>query len=471
MPSRAESFGPWIVTGFPSKNTSPLSNGWIPATDLMRVDLPAPLSPTSDITSPSRTSKSTSVSACTDPNDFDTPRSSSVGAAAIRGFLPPSADLGRRDVARTPRLPAFMRLRAVLLVDPDADLALLHEALPEQERVVRLRDPDRRQQDRLRAADRAVRLDRLTLDEVDRGLRGGVRLGTDGLVDRAALPAGDDVLHALRRRILAGDGDRLEAVVLERRDDGVAEPVVGGDRGVDLVAVPSEDLLEDRQRLLVVPVGPLVAAGRLLEDARLVQRSEHRVVALLEQLGVVVGDAAVQLGDDGMGAVLAALLQRGDEPVTHELADLHVVEGHVVGGLAADDEAVVVDDLALAGDDRVRDRRAGACVEGVEEHDLRAVREAVVRLGAHLLRAALGVDDRRGDAGLLERGREVRPVEELVTHRGLRVRKEHADVGTRRCPLARGRRRGDAQRRQDEDRQAHDRHCRAYQMLLHIYAS
>ena len=39
------------------------SGEWIPATHLISVDLPAPLSPTSAITSPARTSKSTSVSA------------------------------------------------------------------------------------------------------------------------------------------------------------------------------------------------------------------------------------------------------------------------------------------------------------------------------------------------------------------------------------------------------------------------
>src|SRR5947209_14577788 len=46
----------------------------MPATHLIRVDLPAPLSPTSATTSPFRTSKSTSESAWTDPNDFDRPR-------------------------------------------------------------------------------------------------------------------------------------------------------------------------------------------------------------------------------------------------------------------------------------------------------------------------------------------------------------------------------------------------------------
>src|SRR5438874_1597400 len=55
--------------------------GWMPATHLIIVDLPAPLSPTSDITSPLRTSKSTSVSACTEPNDFEIPLSSRKGVS------------------------------------------------------------------------------------------------------------------------------------------------------------------------------------------------------------------------------------------------------------------------------------------------------------------------------------------------------------------------------------------------------
>src|SRR3954449_3346980 len=59
---------------------SPSSIGWMPATHLISVDLPAPLSPTSAMTSPARTSKSTSVSACTEPKFFDTPRSSRRGA-------------------------------------------------------------------------------------------------------------------------------------------------------------------------------------------------------------------------------------------------------------------------------------------------------------------------------------------------------------------------------------------------------
>src|SRR6478672_9690244 len=48
---------------------------------LIRVDLPAPLSPTSAITSPARTSKSTSLSASTEPNVLVMPRSSRSGCS------------------------------------------------------------------------------------------------------------------------------------------------------------------------------------------------------------------------------------------------------------------------------------------------------------------------------------------------------------------------------------------------------
>ena len=49
---------------------------------LISVDLPAPLSPTSAMTSPAFTERLTSVSACTEPNDFETPRSSRVGTSS-----------------------------------------------------------------------------------------------------------------------------------------------------------------------------------------------------------------------------------------------------------------------------------------------------------------------------------------------------------------------------------------------------
>src|SRR5262245_44604286 len=50
---------------------------------LISVDLPAPLSPTSAITSPFRTSKSTSVSACTEPKLLLISRTASVGSTDV----------------------------------------------------------------------------------------------------------------------------------------------------------------------------------------------------------------------------------------------------------------------------------------------------------------------------------------------------------------------------------------------------
>src|SRR5919206_2623423 len=207
---------------------------------LISVDLPAPLSPTSAITSPSRTSKSTSWSACTEPKLFETSRSSRVGGFAFtRVFY-------KRWGALEGTPHRVDRLLAVLLVLPVADLAALQEAFLEEQLVVRLRDPDRGQQDRLRAADLAVHAgDLLALDDRDRGLRRSVRLLADRLVHGAALPAREDELHARGRRVLAGERDRLQTVRLQRGDHGAREAVVRGQHAVDLVPVPREDLIHD----------------------------------------------------------------------------------------------------------------------------------------------------------------------------------------------------------------------------------
>src|SRR3954454_20739398 len=110
----------------------------MPATHLIKVDLPAPLSPTRAITSPSRTSKSTSRSASTDPKLLLTALSSSVGGevAFTGGFY---------HGGGAPRSASTVEvfLLAVLRVLADADLAPLQEACSEEKLVVRLRNPDR----------------------------------------------------------------------------------------------------------------------------------------------------------------------------------------------------------------------------------------------------------------------------------------------------------------------------------------
>src|SRR3954465_2931529 len=81
MPSAAASCGLWIDTARPSKRTSPLSMLLIPAMHFTSVDLPAPLSPTSAVTSPAFTVRSTSWRTCTGPKllfSFRISRSGSV---------------------------------------------------------------------------------------------------------------------------------------------------------------------------------------------------------------------------------------------------------------------------------------------------------------------------------------------------------------------------------------------------------
>ena len=76
--------GAWSDDLLPVEEDLAFVDGWMPAMHLINVDLPAPLSPTSAITSPSRTSKSTSVSAWTEPNALVTSRSSSVGVTVAK---------------------------------------------------------------------------------------------------------------------------------------------------------------------------------------------------------------------------------------------------------------------------------------------------------------------------------------------------------------------------------------------------
>src|SRR5437899_9006857 len=166
-----------MCTSPPSNRMSPLSGECVPATHLTSVDFPAPLSPTRAMTSPRRTSKSTSDSACTEPNDFVMPRSWRSGVSStVTRFLPHCR--WRRPAGRLHR--ARVDLLAVLLVRADADVAPLQELVREEPRVVRLRDPDhgKRQRRLVRAAvlpDRGG-LRRLALEEGNGSLGRSLRL-------------------------------------------------------------------------------------------------------------------------------------------------------------------------------------------------------------------------------------------------------------------------------------------------------
>src|SRR5437764_851405 len=80
MPRSAASRGPRMWASCPLNRTAPESYGWMPAMHLTRVDLPAPLSPTSAVTSPARTSKSTSWRTWTGPKLLFRPLISRMGS-------------------------------------------------------------------------------------------------------------------------------------------------------------------------------------------------------------------------------------------------------------------------------------------------------------------------------------------------------------------------------------------------------
>ena len=82
-----------------------------------------------------------------------------------------------------------------------------------------------------------------------------------------------------------------ELARVQRGDDRVGQAVVRRQHAVDLVVRLLEHLLEDRQRLLVVPIRDRLVRA-LLEVARRVLRVEHAVVAVGEQRRVVVGRAS-----------------------------------------------------------------------------------------------------------------------------------------------------------------------------------
>src|SRR5436190_8578510 len=298
-----------MCTGFPSKRISPLSGAWMPATTLTRVDLPAPLSPTSAITSPGRTSKSTSASAWTDPNDFEIPRSSKVGVSVtVPRFLPQRIGGGAQEAPPPTVSAALFGLLAELRELADADVALLDELVLEEPRVVLLGDRDDRESDGrlLLAAVLAEPVDPghlLVLEQGDGCRCGCVGLEGHGLVDGHRLPAGDDVLRALDGCVLSRQRDGLQLLRLQGGDHGAGDAVVRGDGAVDLVVRRQQHLLEDGLGVRRQPERHelLRAFGQL---AALEQRIQNRVVPALEPERVLISRAAPELGDNGLRLAL-----------------------------------------------------------------------------------------------------------------------------------------------------------------------
>src|SRR5690606_18832253 len=273
---------------------------------LTGVDWPAPLSPTSAVTSPAWMAKSTSCNTCTAPKLLYSPRSSSSGCWSVpftvllpgwrsvmarsarttrvmqghspyRRRLAPRPTLRdpaprgrcraapggcyRRTRGRTPVAALQASVGAELREVAGAQLVTGDVPVVDHDLDVLLGDRDGLEQHRLdvgaglRVLHRGAGVWGLTPSQRDGELSRGVGLLLDRLVDGHALVAGEDVLQALHGRVLAGDRDlAVEAVALEHRDRGVAEAVVGGQHAVDVAAGRGKHLLEDRPGLVVVPV-------------------------------------------------------------------------------------------------------------------------------------------------------------------------------------------------------------------------
>src|SRR5690606_17607731 len=217
-----------MVTGRPSNSIWPESMGWMPAMHLMRVDFPAPLSPTRAITSPRRTVKSTSCSTWTAPKLLLSPvrrRTGSPfsatwfllpgsgrargGPLSVPGFRVPGAPSAVRGPPRGRRGRLLdARVLALLRVGALAEVLGLDEAVVHDLLDVVLVDADRGQQHgrdvalALGVVGGPVGLGLLALDQGHGELGGGVGLLLDRLVDRHALGAVEDVLQALDGRVL-----------------------------------------------------------------------------------------------------------------------------------------------------------------------------------------------------------------------------------------------------------------------------
>src|SRR6266496_4128683 len=302
-PRSCAACGLGMLTEWPSNWISPSSAGATPAMTLTRVDLPAPLSPTRATTSPSRTSKFTSLSARTAPKRLLIPWSERTG-------VPVAAGEGSWAVA----------VMGVIL------LHMCREREPSDRSRSRLDGASLRQAGGAAGAgvrggadllhrpqavvDRCRRTRLVALQQVDGELGGLVGLRLVRLVDGHVLVAGHDPLDRGELRVLAGDRrNRADAGGPHGRDRATGGAVV---RRVDADEAGLAEL-GDLGRHEGLGVGRLPVRG---EEVRLrVEREaagvEHGVRALVEQLRVVVLGVAVD--HDDLAAGLPVLLQRSEE--------------------------------------------------------------------------------------------------------------------------------------------------------------
>src|SRR5215208_335403 len=358
----------------------------------MRVDFPAPFSPSSAWISPRLSSNPIALLATSEPKRLVIPRSSRAGAAPDIGSVVTAGlrllDLGR-DVGDLARLDLLHDLVDLLLVlrALRGDLAEADTAGLDVEDLVRA------------ALEGAVlsRLDRLEHGDVD-------------LLQRA----GDDVRAEVA--LVGIDADALDVLLLRRVER--AEAALAGDLEDDLRAL--RDLVERE----------LLAEVLLDEVLRVAVEGLDVRVGLLGA-GLEAGDVAVDRRD-----LLAA--DRGDDLVAALVLDVEPGQraDEVAGLVLLEQEAVDVRGLALHRGLRVVDDRElrvgellGDGLDRLGHQEADADHEVVLLLGErgqvrHVVRVL-----RRGQCAAVDAELCLGPLEALVGELVERAVVEAADVG------------------------------------------
>src|SRR4051794_3608974 len=371
IPARWASSGVANRTGSPWYLSSPPSGGYTPVSTLIKVDLPAPFSPTSACTSPAWSSSETPSSAVTPAKCFVMPtaaRAASCGDRSVGGgsltaeVRRPAGAAGADTRCPGPQEVSASRflirsvgvfqlglgiVGRVLAVGDDRDRRDAGAAVEVLERLERERTEAR------------VGLDDTGDPSVDDPLH-----GTLGAVDRDDL----HVSGGIAGRLQGGDGAERHLVVVGV--DGVDVGIVGdqlfGDRLAHRALVVGGllshdlDVVVDRVELLheaVVAIGGDVHAGRAEQDRQAglaAGLADHRVggaAALLDEVRADPADVVLTRG------------LRGEEPVDGH--DRHTVLACVVEGRV---EALAVE------------RRDDQCVDALVDHAL-DVRDLLVEVG------------------------------------------------------------------------------------------
>src|SRR5882724_12342070 len=142
MPSRRASSGELSLIGWPRNRISPASGGCTPVRQRTRVDLPAPLSPSSAVTSPAARVRSTPRSACTASKDLRSPVIRTSGGSLV-AVSPAASGLLVASVIGCP-----------LLLEPGYERRAEHHAA-DRDGLVVLRDTEQGE-----AVDQALQQDR-----------------------------------------------------------------------------------------------------------------------------------------------------------------------------------------------------------------------------------------------------------------------------------------------------------------------